>query len=49
MAPAAVPESNISTQRVLPSSARITPPLDFVTIGSAATPARFSASCSEPR
>ena len=28
---------------------RMTPPLDFVTFGSAATPAFFSAACSEPR
>jgi hypothetical protein len=47
--PAAVPDSSICRQACLPSSAVITPPFDFVTIASAATPAFFSACCSEAR
>ena len=49
MTPAAVPDSSICRQADLPSSAVMTPPLDLVTIGSAATPACFRASCSAVR
>ena len=45
--PAAVPESSIWMHWLLPSSAVITPPFDFVIIGSAPTPALRSEAWSE--
>ena len=47
--PAAVPDSTICTQSVLPRSARIIPPFDLVTNGSAGTPISLSADCNDVR
>ena len=49
MTPAAVPERIICAQALLPSSALITPPFDFVTMGSAGTPAPARVRCREVR
>ena len=49
MTPAAVPERIICAQALLPSSALITPPFDFVTRGSAGTPAPARAYCRDVR